>query len=75
VLLLPTRRTVYRFDIVADAQPAIRDGERLPEIPPLPPYLAPEEADPDEPLFGALVAVDGFLYATTSDKLFCYGPK
>ncbi|HEX5139280.1 MAG TPA: hypothetical protein VFY93_20090, partial [Planctomycetota bacterium] len=77
VLLLPTRRAVYRFDVGSGPTAALRNGERVAEIPSLPPYLAPEEGDldPEEPAFGSLVAVDGFLYATTTDKLLAYGPE
>jgi hypothetical protein len=75
VLLVPTRRAVYRFDASREAEAPLTNGERIPEIPVLPPYLAPPDIDPDEPAFGALVAVDGFLYATTTCKLFCYGEE
>ncbi len=75
VLLLPTRRAVYRFDVAADPLASLRNGERIAEVPSLPPYLAPEEGiDPEEPAFGALLSVDGFLFATTTDKILCYGP-
>jgi hypothetical protein len=75
VLLVPTRRAVYRFDVGTDPLATLRDGERLAEIAALPPYLAPEKGiDPEEPAFGALVAVEGFLYVTTTDRIFCYGP-
>jgi len=74
-LLVPTRRAVYRFDLGKDPASQLRDGEQIEEIPVLAPYLAPEDAiDPEEPAFGALIAVDGFLFATTTDRLLCYGP-
>lgn len=75
VLLVPTRRAVYRFDTSREAEAPLKDGERIPEIPALPPYLPAPDFDPDEPAFGALLAVDGFLYATTADKLLCYGEQ
>ena len=75
VLLVPTRRAVYRFDVANDPLSSLRNGERIAEIPSLPPYLAPEEGvDPEEPAFGALLSVDGFLFATTTDRILCYGP-
>ncbi len=73
VLLVPTRRAVYRFDIGREPEAALKEGERLKEIAVLPPYLAPPEIDEEEAAFGALVAVDGFLYVTTTDRLLCYG--
>jgi hypothetical protein len=80
VLLVPTRRAVYRFDVGKDPEATLKNGERIAEIPSLPPYLAPEpkqakeeDVDPEEPAFGALVSVDGYLFATTTDKIFCYG--
>lgn len=72
-LLVPTRRAIYRFDIGREPEAALREGERLAEIPALPPYLAPPEIDEEEAAFGALVAVDGFLYVATTDRLLCYG--
>lgn len=75
VLLVPTRRAVYRFDVATDPLASLRDGERIAEIPSLPPYLAPAEGvDPEEPAFGSLLSVDGFLFATTTDRILCYGP-
>jgi len=75
VLLVPTRRAIYRFDVGKDPEATLKDGERLAEIAVLPPYLAPAEGiDEEEPAFGALLAVDGFLYAATTDRLICYGP-
>ncbi len=73
VLLVPTRRTVYRYDLGREPEAALKEGERFAEIPALPPYLAPAEIDETEAAFGALVAVDGFLYVATTDRLLCYG--
>jgi hypothetical protein len=79
VLLVPTREAVYRFDVGRQPEIAVRDGERRIEIATLPPYRAPprevEEGWESPAGFGSLVAVDGFLYAVTGDRVICYGPK
>jgi hypothetical protein len=74
VLLVPTRRAVYRFDAGREPVASLEDGERVVEVATLPPYLAPAEIDEEEPAFGALLAIDGFLYTATPDRLICYGP-
>jgi hypothetical protein len=76
VLLVPTRKAIYRFDTGREPAAALKDGERLAEIPALPPYLAPPELiEADEAAFGALLAVDGFLYVATTHRLYCYGEE
>jgi hypothetical protein len=73
VLLVPTRRAIYRFDAAREPARSMRDGEQVREIGVLPPYLAPDAIDDSEAAFGALMAVDGFLFATTTDRILCYG--
>jgi hypothetical protein len=73
VLLVPTRRAVYRFDAGREPSSTLDNGERMKEIAVLPPYLAPETIDEEEAAFGSLVAVDGFLFAATTHRLYCYG--
>ncbi|MHC5051736.1 MAG: outer membrane protein assembly factor BamB family protein [Planctomycetota bacterium] len=79
VLLVPTRDAVYRFDVGQEPTVAVRNGERRTEIPVLPPYPAPPRRSEDgweiPPGFGNLVAIGGFLYAVTGDRVICYGPK
>ena len=79
VLCLPTRQAVFRFDVGRAPTTRLASGERLSEIPLLQPYFALpvelEEGQRRPPAFGNLVAVDGFLYAVTGDRVICYGPK
>jgi hypothetical protein len=76
VLLVPTRRALYGFDV--GPPQGGREGMAR-EIPPLGrfdgPKLAHEERDQPPPTFGNLVAVDGWLYAVTRDRVIAYGPK
>ncbi|MHC4547274.1 MAG: outer membrane protein assembly factor BamB family protein [Planctomycetota bacterium] len=78
VLLIPTREAVYRFDTGQAPRKTLHEGERRTEIPLLPPYPAPPrvvgEGEAPPPGFGTLVAVDGYLYAVTGDRIICYGP-
>ncbi len=83
VLLLPTERTLYRFDLTGGAGARVDgDGEAIREFAPLPswsPPAAPAEAgleeEPPAPAFGTLVAADGQLFAATLDRIRCYGRK
>ncbi|MGH7162053.1 MAG: hypothetical protein ACREID_01110, partial [Planctomycetota bacterium] len=79
VLLLPTARAIFRFDLGGGPRET-RADEIVREIPGLDPYsppgLAPEE-EPDlfSPPFGTLVSVEGVLYAATMDRLLAYVPS
>ncbi len=81
VLLLPTERVLYRFDVGGGAGARLDgDGERILEFGLLAPYapaLPPEEFEGEAPIpaFGTLVAVDGLLFAATLDRIRCYGRK
>ncbi|MHC4957071.1 MAG: outer membrane protein assembly factor BamB family protein [Planctomycetota bacterium] len=77
MLLVPTRTTLFRFD-VRRVVPA-RDDDTLREIGYLAPYYpAPEvlpKGSPRPPLFGSLVSIDGRLYAVTASRVICYGAR
>jgi len=77
ILLVPTRNAVYRYDVGGPPRIAVRDGERLGEIPLLPPFLAPPPADPGSAVppaaFGSVIAVEGILLTATTDRVICYG--
>jgi hypothetical protein len=74
-LLVPTRHTLFRFDLRRAEEG--RDGDALREIPYLAPYYPAREqvpkGAPRPPLFGSLVSVDGRLYAVTANRVICYG--
>jgi len=77
VLLVPTASALFRFDVGRAPSQGLKDGEISREVPPLAPFspTRPEVAEgtPPAPLFGTLVAIDGFLYAVTADRILCYG--
>ena len=74
VLLVPTKRALYAFETAGAAE---KEGARRSEVPPLGRFVAPvldhEERKEAPPMFGNLVAIDGFLYAVTRDRVLCYG--
>ncbi|MHC4847574.1 MAG: outer membrane protein assembly factor BamB family protein [Planctomycetota bacterium] len=78
-LLIPTRRSLYAFDLGKPPRTRVEREGTAREIPPIGrfdgPVLAHEERDLPPPVFGNLVAVDGWLYAVTRDRVIAYGPK
>jgi outer membrane protein assembly factor BamB len=79
VLLLPTRRSLYSFDLSRgpDAKGERAGGSH--EIPPLGRLDGPElehaKRDPAPPAFGNIISIGGRLYAVTRDRVLCYGAK
>jgi hypothetical protein len=74
VLFVPTRKMLFRFDLAA--APGVAPEESSREIPALPPLPGPAwkvpEGDEAPASFGSLLALDGFLYAVTLDRVHCY---
>jgi len=68
-LLVPTERTLFAFDLPVRRDQGIEPAGRLEG-----PELDHEERDEIPPAFGNLVAVDGWLYAVTRDRILAYGP-
>jgi len=83
ILLVPTERTLYRFDVGGGAGARVDgEGESIREFALLAPWTPPAPADGEGieeeahlPAFGTLVAADGQIFAATLDRIRCFGRK
>ena len=79
MLLLPTERALFRFDLSRITPAAGAGGVR--EIAMAPPYKIPIAAlaapgtNAQAPFYGNSIAADGVLYTTTADRLLAYGRR
>ncbi len=73
-LIVPTKQRAYRFatlDIAGD--PA--GSREIPLLPGIPAGVFETGPLENAAAFGNLIAVDGLLYAVTTDRVVCYGPR